>query len=368
MRSAPNSGSAVAAALRGRDVEVRKLCASYGDTPVLRDIDLRIAQGEVLSLLGPSGCGKTTLLRCIAGLERPTSGTVSIDGTIMSGPSAWIPPQRRGIGMVFQDGALFPHLDVRRNIAFGLPKGERSGTRPDEMLDLVGLDGLGDRMPAQLSGGQQQRVALARALAPEPTVLLLDEPFSSLDVALRVSLRVEVRRLLSSIGVTAVFVTHDQDEALVMGDRVGVMRSGALEQVGTAAQLYLTPSSPWVGRFVGDANIISAVAAHGVAETMLGPIGVAGAGDGPVEVLVRPESLTISAGGHGEVTSVEYYGHETRYAVKCGDIEISVRETGEPVHALLAPVTVTHAGGPAMAWPQRGLASSATAADIDERA
>ena len=342
---------------RGRSVAVSHLSASYGTTPVLHNIDLGVEPGEVVSLLGPSGCGKTTLLRCIAGLERQTSGTVCVDGSEMSSPSTWTPPERRGIGMVFQDGALFPHLDVRRNIAFGLPKADRTGSRPDEMLELVGLAGLGDRMPSQLSGGQQQRVALARALAPEPSVLLLDEPFSSLDVALRVSLRVEVRRLLAGLGVTAVFVTHDQDEAFVMGDRVAVLRSGVLEQLGTPSELYLTPSTPWVGRFVGDANVVSGVASNGVAITALGPIEVTGTASGAVDVLVRPESLTIEAGGTGVVESVEYYGHDTRYAVRLGDVEIAVRETGEPRHAPASIVTVAHAGGAAMAWPAHPAAS-----------
>ncbi|NOX31570.1 MAG: ABC transporter ATP-binding protein [Actinobacteria bacterium] len=335
----------------GRSLSVDALCARYGDTEILHDVSLSVAPGEVVSLLGPSGCGKTTLLRCIAGLERPTAGVVSVAGAAISGPSVWTAPERRGIGMVFQDGALFPHLNVIKNVAFGLPKSERSGTRPDEMLELVGLEGLGERMPTQLSGGQQQRVALARALAPAPTVLLLDEPFSGLDVALRVTLRVEVRSLLREIGVTAVFVTHDQDEAFVMGDRVAVLRAGILEQHGTPSELYLTPASPWVGKFVGDANVISGNAGASYAETGIGRVPIVSSLTGPVDVLVRPENLTVSAGGDAVVETIEYYGHDTRYGIRVGDTNVAVRVTGEPVHESGAKVSIGHDGIVAMAWP-----------------
>lgn len=327
------------------------LRAAYGSTTVLRGVTLDVGPGEVVSLLGPSGCGKTTLLRCIAGLERPTDGVVSVAGDVVSGNGRWVAPEKRGIGMVFQDGALFPHLDVRRNVAFGLAKPARNGPRVDQMLELVGLDGLGDRMPSQLSGGQQQRVALARALAPAPAVLLLDEPFSSLDVALRLSLRVEVRSLLREVGVTAVFVTHDQDEAFVMGDRVAVLREGEMEQLGTPSELYLTPASPWVGKFVGDANLLDGHGIGGTADTVIGSVPLAAPVDGAVQVLIRPENLSVAVGGPGTVQTIEYYGHDTRYGIDVDGTEVAVRETGEPRHRPGAPVSIGHLGTPAMAWP-----------------
>ena len=337
--------------LTRQSVDIDGVHAAYGNTTVLRGITLSIEPGEVISLLGPSGCGKTTLLRCIAGLHRPTEGAVTVGDRLMSGAGAWVAPEKRGIGMVFQDGALFPHLDVRRNVGFGLPKGQRDGARVDQMLELVGLDGLGDRMPSQLSGGQQQRVALARALAPAPGVLLLDEPFSSLDVALRLSLRVEVRSLLRDVGVTAVFVTHDQDEAFVMGDRVAVLREGVMEQLGTPSELYLTPASPWVGTFVGDANLLTGSASGATVHTGIGDLPLASPVDGDVQVLIRPENLSVTAGGPGVIQTIEYYGHDTRYGIAIGDVEVAVRETGEPRHGPGASVSVGHLGAPAMAWP-----------------
>ncbi len=343
-------------------VVVSGLKAGFGAVEVLHGVDLWVRPGEMLSLLGPSGCGKTTLLRCIAGLERPTAGSVEIGEATVSklggtstrpGASVWVPPEKRGVGMVFQDGALFPHLDVSGNIAFGLSKPERKGPRVAEMLDLVGLGGLGDRMPTELSGGQQQRVALARALAPVPRVLLLDEPFSSLDVALRVSLRAEVRAVLDEVGVTALFVTHDQDEAFVMGDRVGVLRDGNLEQVATPIDLYTAPASPWIAAFVGDANLMRGVATGSVAATPIGEVGLVDAAWGDVQILLRPERLSLAAGGdHQTVASIEYHGHDTRYTVSHRDgSTLAVRQTGEPLHRVGDPVCVRHDGGAVQSWP-----------------
>src|ERR687898_345108 len=205
---------------------VEGLCKAFGDALVLDQAGLRVPAGRVVALLGPSGCGKTTLLRFIAGLERPDAGQVRLDGRDLSAPGAFVAPERRRIGMVFQDGALFPHLSVAGNVGYGLSRSERRGARVAEALALVALAGLGARLPASLSGGQAQRVALARALVTRPSVLLLDEPFSNLDTILRIQIRAEVQRLLADLGVTAVFVTHDQEEAFVVGDEVAVMLAG----------------------------------------------------------------------------------------------------------------------------------------------
>ena len=211
----------------------------------MQNLTLQVEPGESVALLGPSGCGKTTLLRLIAGLERPLAGTIQLGDRFVSGPpgrgGTWVAPEARRVGMVFQDWALFPHLTVGRNVGYGLERSTRTPGRIAEALDLVGLSGFAERMPSTLSGGQQQRVALARALAPRPGVLLLDEPFSNLDSSLREDVRSEVRRLLIELGITAVFVTHDQDEAFVVGDRVGVLREGRLAQVDTPDGLYRRP-------------------------------------------------------------------------------------------------------------------------------
>jgi iron(III) transport system ATP-binding protein len=211
---------------------VTGLVAGYDATPVLRDVDLAVEPGELVALLGPSGCGKTTLLRCVAGLEMPTAGTIRIGDQTVSEPGRSVAPERRGVGMVFQDGALFPHLSVADNVGYSLPRAQRRGARVDELLEIVGLAGYAGRAPGTLSGGQQQRVAIARALAPSPRVLLLDEPFSSLDAGLRERLSADVRAALSHEGTTAILVTHDQHEAFAMADEVGVMSEGRVAQWG----------------------------------------------------------------------------------------------------------------------------------------
>ena len=217
------TNATIDAGIAARGVDVSGVNKSFGETDVLHEIDVSVEPGTSLALLGPSGCGKTTLLRLIAGLERPDEGQVSVGDQVMAGPSTWVPPEKRNVGMVFQDWALFPHLTVGKNVGYGLDRAERKGSRISEALDMVGLADLVDRMPDTLSGGQQQRVALARAIAPRPSVLLLDEPFSNLDSALRVGVRTEVHRLLIDLGITSIFVTHDQEEAFVLGDEVAVM-------------------------------------------------------------------------------------------------------------------------------------------------
>ncbi|MGY9083200.1 MAG: ABC transporter ATP-binding protein [Acidimicrobiales bacterium] len=288
---------------------------AYETAPVLHDVSVDIAPGQSLALLGPSGCGKTTLLRLIAGLEHPLHGSVMIGDTCVAGNGQWVPPERRRVGMVFQDWALFPHLDVETNVAYGLRRSDRKSNRVSEALELVGLNDLGGRMPETLSGGQQQRVALARALAPQPAVLLLDEPFSNLDTALRIEVRTDVHRLLHELGITAVFVTHDQEEAFVLGDQVAVMRDGRIVQVDTPQGLYTEPADRAVAEFVGAGSLIRSTAANGKAESPCGPINVR-IEQGPIDILFRPEQLTLLNHGDLTVDLVEYYGHDVMVFVR----------------------------------------------------
>jgi iron(III) transport system ATP-binding protein len=333
-------------------IEIDEVSVAYDGPPVLRGVSLMVEPGELVALLGPSGCGKTTLLRAIAGLEEVDAGSIVLGGQVVSSTGTHLAPERRRVGMVFQDWALFPHLSVARNVAYGLPRSERSGSRVTEVLEMVGLSGLGDRSPQTLSGGQQQRVALARALAPAPTVLLLDEPFSNLDATLRVQIRTEVHRLLSELDVTAVFVTHDQDEAFVLGHRVAVMRGGELEQWGTPAEVYARPATPWVAGFVGEANLLDGVVDRDRAATAIGAVPLLEApSDERVSVLVRPEELALAAGEVGVVELVEYYGHDTTYDVRLGDGQrVRVRRPSTPQFERGDPVEVRYRGAGAWAY------------------
>ena len=332
-------------------IEVTDLHKRFGRQHVLRSIDLHVAPRTVVALLGPSGCGKTTLLRTIAGLERPDQGTIEVGGERVVGPDVNVPPERRRIGMVFQDWALFPHLDVAGNVGYGLPRKERTPARIEAALELVGLAGLAKRQPGTLSGGQQQRVALARAIAPEPAVLLLDEPFSNLDTALRVQVRSEIHQLLVELGITTVFVTHDQEEAFVLGDEVAVMSEGQIVQQATPADLYAHPASPWVAGFVGDANLVDAAASGGSAATPAGSVALRAAADGPVTVLLRPEELRLTAGGDAVVELTEYYGHDTVYLVRPASGErLRVRAGSAPEHRRGDRVTISYAGPPAVSY------------------
>ena len=317
---------------------------SFGSLDVLSDISIDVAPGEIVALLGPSGCGKTTLLRSVAGLEHIDRGTISVNGRLVAGRSQHERPERRRVGMVFQDWALFPHLSVADNVAYGLAREERRSGRVESSLEMVGLAGAGNRMPSTLSGGQQQRVALARALAPRPSVLLLDEPFSNLDTGLRVQVRAEVHRLLTGLGITAVFVTHDQEEAFVLGDRVAVMRDGALEQFGTPAELYEEPASAWIASFVGDANFIPGHGSGATAETALGAVPLSRPTHGRVDVLVRPEHLRVAAAegsGNGTVSNIEYFGHDHMIRVDLVDgTRVACRAPGWPAVERGQTVTV----------------------------
>ena len=340
------------------NIRVAGVDKAFGGAPVLRGVDLDVDEGSIVALLGPSGCGKTTLLRTIAGLERPDRGEISVGDRLLTGPGTFVPPERRRVGMVFQDWALFPHLTVARNVAYGLARDDRRSGAVDEVLAMVGLDGLGGRSPATLSGGQQQRVALARALAPRPSVLLLDEPFSNLDTALRAQVRAEVHRLLRDLGVTTVFVTHDQEEAFVLGDRVAVMQRGEIVQHARPADLYAAPVSRWVASFVGEANLVAGSAGDGVATTPLGSVPVAAGHRGSVDVLLRPEALELAAAngggtGVGTVELVEFYGHDTVYRVELADGErLRVRAGPAPGFTRGDRVAVRYVGGPAVAYPR----------------
>jgi len=354
MPESPMSGPAA------RAVEARGLRKSFGAVEILHGVDVDVPRGSVTALLGPSGCGKTTLLRCIAGLERPNHGTVLIGDRMVAGGGRPVPAERRKVGMVFQDAALFPHLSVGRNVAYGLGRGPERARRVDEVLALVGLDGFAERMPETLSGGQAQRVALARALAPRPNVLLLDEPFSSLDAQLRAQLRDEVPRLLRELGTAALFVTHDQQEALQVGDEVAVMLEGRIRHVGTPAQVYDLPACRETARFVGDANIIPGEADGAEATTPLGPVPLYGDLHGAVEVVVRPERVGVTAGGTSRITAVEFYGHDTVYLVRTpSGAEVRARVLGAPAHTPGDACHVRYRGCPTVAFAEPSAARTA---------
>ncbi|RBY90527.1 ABC transporter ATP-binding protein [Blastococcus sp. TF02A-26] len=298
---------------------VQDVTKSYGTTPVLTGVDLHVPTGTTTALLGPSGCGKTTLLRIVAGFDDPDSGTVELGGQVVAGGGRGVPARRRGIGFVPQEGGLFPHLSVAANVTFGLPRRRRSDRAlVAELLALVGLDAaLAGRSPHQLSGGQQQRVALARALAPRPSLVLLDEPFSSLDASLREETRRAVSDALAATGATALLVTHDQSEALSMADQVAVLRGGRLVQLADPRTLYRRPRDLDVATFVGEAVVLDADVRDGRAHCELGTLALEQpCPDGPASVLLRPEQLRLTAPAEGapaaRVSGVDFFGHDAR--------------------------------------------------------
>lgn len=277
----------------------------FSDVLALDGVSLRVRRGELLAVVGPSGCGKSTLLRSVAGLTTIDSGRITAGGRVVVGPGTWVPPERRAVGVVFQDMALFPHLSVADNVAFGLPRRLRSRRqRVQEVLDLVGMAGFAGRFPHELSGGEQQRVALARALAPQPAVVLLDEPFSHLDRNLRAHVREHTVAVLRAAGATCVFVTHDQEEAMAVGDRVAVAQAGHLEQVDAPENVFHTPASRFVATFVGEADFVPGMADGSHAVTALGSLDLASPAHGPVEVMLRPHEVTISVDANGTSNAV----------------------------------------------------------------
>ena len=309
-------------------LSVNGLRRSYGQIAALDGLDLEVRSGEMLTLLGPSGCGKTTLLRLVAGLEAPDAGTIDIAGRRVAGPGGSVPPQRRRIGMVFQDLALFPHLSVADNVAYGIRRDPDRAVRVSELLDLVNLPGSGDRMPHELSGGMQQRVAIARALAPRPDVVLLDEPFSSLDAALRTQVRADLREILRAAGATAVLVTHDQDEALTLGDRMAVMVAGRIEQCDVPEVVYGEPASPFVATFVGTANLVAATCQAGVGLTRFGPVRLTNrpAPEGLGIVVVRPEHLELEEAPDGDARGDAWRIVRRRFAGSEILLEVEARD------------------------------------------
>ncbi len=321
-------------------LEVKDLQVRYGDFVALRDVSFQVSDGERLCLLGPSGCGKTTSLRVIAGFTRPSGGSVTIAGTPMLGQ----PPERRNIGILFQNYALFPHLTVAQNIGFGLKMRGMAQTqiraKVADALALVRLPQAADKFPTQLSGGEQQRVAFARAVVIEPSLLLLDEPFSNLDARLRKTMQAELLALLEGLDVATVMVTHDQEEAMAVADRIAVMNGGRIEQIGSPGDIYSRPATPFVARFVGESNFLAgtatrrdggtAIAIDGVAEIFVsGSTATAGA----VQAMIRPEMIRIVAADKGpaeagyervpgEIARVQYLGHRIEYTVRVGAREV----------------------------------------------
>ena len=337
-------------------IDVEDLRVEYGETTALDGVSLAVEEGDFFTLVGPSGCGKTTTLRVLAGFEAPTSGRVLFDGEDVRGT----PPEERGVGVVFQNYALFPHMSVAENVGYGLrfaapPEGTSKRERIDELLELIDLGGMSDRDPEELSGGQQQRVALARALAPGPRLLMLDEPMSALDARLRERLRVQVKELQSELGVTTVYVTHDQEEALAISDRVAVMRAGRIEQVGTPRDVYHYPATRFAAEFVGDNNLFEGRATNGPgssspsnrsgsgeeteevsasvavdgAETVFEvPTAATASAGEPVTFCVRPERLRVSGGENrfrAQVASTEFLGDVTRVRLEWNDRSIVLR-------------------------------------------
>jgi iron(III) transport system ATP-binding protein len=300
-------------------LETNGIAKSFNGHPVLHGIDLSLRPGTTTAVVGASGCGKTTLLRLIAGFEAPDAGTIFIEGRQVAGPHSAVAPHRRGVGYVAQDGALFPHLTVGQNIAYGLRGTARDEVRARvaELLETVSLDrSYAARRPHQLSGGQQQRVALARALARRPVLMLLDEPFSALDTGLRASTRKAVAGLLSSAHVTTLLVTHDQEEALSIADQVAVMRDGRFTQVGSPQQVYRQPADRFTAEFLGDCISLPCTVASGIAECALGRVPVSAA-DGPATLVLRPEQLVATVvsdserlDGVGTVMATEFLGHD----------------------------------------------------------
>jgi iron(III) transport system ATP-binding protein len=348
-------------------LSVSGLTKSFGDSPVLSGLDLEVPAGSLTAVLGPSGCGKTTLLRLLGGFERADGGSIRLGERVLCDERTHLAPERRAIGFVPQEGALFPHLDVAANVGFGLPRAQRRGGRVDEVLELVGLGQLAKRLPHQLSGGQQQRVALARALAPSPAVVLLDEPFDALDAGLRAQVRAEVRAALREAGATGLLVTHDQEEALSLADLVAVMREGRIVQSAHPQTLYSDPVDPEVALFVGEAVLLGAEVADGSAETALGGIPVRGKvlPRRQAVVMLRPEQIScherlLDGFPRGRVTASEFFGHDASARIALGGsggLEITARCAGHRLPKVGEQVSIV-VEGTALAFAGTGASPS----------
>jgi iron(III) transport system ATP-binding protein len=355
-------------------LEVTDVWKSYAATPVLRGVSLSVEEASLTAILGASGAGKSTLLRVIAGFEAADAGAVSVCGNVTDDGRRRVPPERRHIGYVPQDGALFPHLTVRANAAFALPRRERRSAFVTEMLDLVGLADFGGRYPHELSGGQQQRVAIARALASRPKLVLLDEPFAALDASLRSSVRADVLGALRATGTAGVLVTHDQDEALSAADSVAVLHDGVITQVGPPRLVYAAPADPWTAAFLGTANLLpgvtETVAADGVrVRTALGPHALSTpeqvGGATEVSVLIRPEQITLTRAGRGsdapqqesedavtgKVTDTRYHGHDVLVSVDVAGAGLVQARLAGAEPPLSGDEVVLTVGGAVTAWP-----------------
>jgi iron(III) transport system ATP-binding protein len=355
-------------------VEIVQVSKSFGAAEVLRSVDLDVPAGQRTVIVGSSGSGKTTLLRLVSGFELPSAGTISVGGRLVAGGGAAVPAHRRGIGHVAQDGALFPHLTVGQNIAFGLgssTRGRARSARVDELLEMVSLaSGYAARRPDELSGGEQQRVALARALARSPRTMLLDEPFSALDSGLREATRKVVAETLERAGVTTVLVTHDRAEALSFADQLAVLREGRLVQVGPPRDLYAQPVDLFTATFLGDAVVLDARLEGGRARCALGEVPVAGEQDGPVRLMLRPEQLRVQTSdgpGVGRVAALDFRGGSTTVSVELDlhgrtpQAPLEIRQPGDVTLAVGSRVDITCLA-PAAAFPVEERAAPDSAA------
>jgi iron(III) transport system ATP-binding protein len=343
-------------------IELRQVAKGFGATPVLTDVDLAVPDGSMTAVLGASGSGKTTLLRLIAGFEHVDAGTVVIGGHLVDDGCRAIRPQHRGVGYVPQEGALFPHLTVTGNIGFGVPRREQHTVA--QLVDLVGLHGLEQRFPHQLSGGQQQRVALARALAIHPQVVLLDEPFSSLDASLRNSVRRDVTRILAETHTTTILVTHDQDEALALADQIAVLRDGNVVAAGDPRTLYRDPPDITAATFIGEANILTAHVQGEAARCALGTVALHPNGaaplQGPSRLLLRPEQLVLHLKTREKTVSAtvidsQYHGHDTlvRVALNHPDRHVLLARVSGDLALTPEQLVWVEVRGPGRAWPIR---------------
>lgn len=333
-------------------LEVNQLTKRYPNakSPAVHRITFSLRQGETLALVGPSGCGKTTTLRLIAGLERPESGSIVLNGTLVASDSVFVPPEKRGVGMVFQDHALFPHLTVFENVAFGLRGRTRAETQAvvTDMLQRVGLEAHARRYPHALSGGERQRVALARALAPRPALVLLDEPFSSLDADLRLEMREQVRGILQEMQATAIFVTHDQEEALFMGDRLAVFREGQIEQIGAPEEIFHQSATRFVAEFMGGSDFLAGRAAPEGIETEIGWLSQPVPLSGPVEVALRADDVDFvpDSGGNATIAARFFRGAFNVYRLRL--------DSGQVLHAFKEHTCLLPPGARVRAWVRAG--------------